>query len=1756
MAFRSGRWCLAVVLLCASSLGQAQSATTNPEDEYKKLVKVQTDIQPLGENPFGEAVNLFDGGLSFHVVDISVPGTGPTIEVGRSFHADGDASVRWSSAEFGDWDLDLPRLTTLTSAQNTIIQGPNQIGWLVNSIARTDRCTNFGTPPEQRVGRPGTDPIEPSAWWNQGYTLQIPGSADQDMLKRVATSPPAPTVDGTSYVAVSKEHWNLGCLSATANGEEGEAFLAVGPNGQKYWLNQLLYRPARDFGIIRNLGVMAATRMEDRFGNWLAYNWNGAQLTSIVASDGRQVTFEYAGDGVHVARINVVTASSGTRTWTYGYTAVADGQVLTSVTLPDGSAWNYDLSALTYDVKSTAPPGHCNDVAQPNDVSQVGVVVAPSGLQGRFEMHPTRHARAGVPEACSANTPSGQGAEMRPRFTNNLALTSKTFSGAAVGPLGWTYSYPLATASWLATCETAGCDSTSVTLVVSPSFDTTRYTFSNRADATEGKLKEVAYFKGADTSGAAVRTEALSYADAGQGPWPVKYGGGFNVMANLERQEQEAPQSEKMVTQDDVNYVWQALEFDAYARPSLTTRWSSLHPDKQLRERHTFLDNAERSIIGLPVATTNIDDGKVISLNNYDANFMLASRDRFGQRVMSYSFNGQGQLASFTDPRQNTTMLDQYVLGVPHTITFPDRSAQHPNGTTETVNVDGFGQVVSVTDQAGGTTSYSYDPIGRIARVDYPSDDNQAWASELYTYNFSPDALGMGGSHWVRTKTQGNRSERTDFDAMLRPVLIGKSEAGSAALYVTARTEYDWKGQKLFESYPADGMQERSALSQGTTTAYDPIGRVVSVSQSSELTPSSGGVTTLTDYLVGGVQRITDANGNQSITSFQSFDEPDFAHPESISTSDAFGAPVVSQTMVRDIYGNPVEVTQGGLTRKIVYNEQNRVCRTTDPETGSEITAYDEAGNPVWTASGQARDVSGCGYDSVMESDKTTRSFDAMNRITTQLYPAGQLALTFDYDPLGNVSHAVSDTSTGTADNRGQVSWTFGRNHRGLLTTEVLAVDAYSWTINYGYDANAAPSFIQFPDGEVVDSSPNALGQPTSAGRYLSGVTYFPNGQVKQYSLANGAIYKARLNDRQLLGAFSYGTDAGSTLEESLTYDRNANVEAIENVTDLHRSRTMTYDGLNRLSSSSSDLWGTESYTYDERNNLASIVNGASVNTYRYDDRNRLDSIVGTSPHSFAYDERGNVVNRDGQAFAFDLANRLLAFSTTGHFMYDASGRRVKSVTTDDTTYYAYNSAGTLVWEYNPRSGEGTSYIHLGTKLVASRKSLLAPAASPVLSAPETTRENVAYTVSWTSILTATSYDLQERVSGLDWQTIATTSSQSQAVSHSSAGDFDYQVRACNAGGCGAWSSAVTTTVIPPPTAPAAPANLSASSSGNQQSITITWSASPAASSYTLQEMVTGGTWISVYTGSSTNATVSSAADGVYSFQVQACNAAGCSSWQQGTSLTLRHVPNAPSALSVQGVSTGPIAVSWSTSNYALTYALQRSSDGANYSDVYYGSATSTSSVAAASGTYWFRVRACNSTDGTLCGPYSPTGTSSVTIAPTQPPGISSPASSNNGCYTVNWNGVPGATYYVMQEQVNGGVFNTVANDGSGALNVCGKGAGSYGYRVQGCNAGGCGPFSGTSTVTVSLVPPVPVGIHMDDTVVGRSERLTIYWNASPGATRYEIFNIKLNKIVYSGTGLSNQVEAGTVPYEMKYTYQLRACNDQGCSAWSGVIAG
>lgn len=114
---RRGGICLwAMVLLTWAGAGHAQTVKS-PEDEYKKRVRVNEDVQPLGGQPFGERVSLDDGSLSFEQTDVSAVGNGPPLQLSCKFQVEGDLSdMHRADDAFGDWSIALPHLKTLTGS--------------------------------------------------------------------------------------------------------------------------------------------------------------------------------------------------------------------------------------------------------------------------------------------------------------------------------------------------------------------------------------------------------------------------------------------------------------------------------------------------------------------------------------------------------------------------------------------------------------------------------------------------------------------------------------------------------------------------------------------------------------------------------------------------------------------------------------------------------------------------------------------------------------------------------------------------------------------------------------------------------------------------------------------------------------------------------------------------------------------------------------------------------------------------------------------------------------------------------------------------------------------------------------------------------------------------------------------------------------------------------------------------------------------------------------------------------------------------------------------------------------------------------------------------------------------------------------------------------------------------------------------------------------------------------------------------------
>lgn len=410
-------------------------------------------------------------------------------------------------------------------------------------------------------------------------------------------------------------------------------------------------------------------------------------------------------------------------------------------------------------------------------------------------------------------------------------------------------------------------------------------------------------------------------------------------------------------------------------------------------------------------------------------------------------------------------------------------------------------------------------------------------------------------------------------------------------------------------------------------------------------------------------------------------------------------------------------------TRSYVYNAAQELCKTIEPETGATVMHYDGAGNLDWSAAGlNLTSTTSCqDTDASITARKVTRTYDARNRLKTLNFPDTKGNQAWTYFPDG-LPASIAVTNPNVAN---PTLTSYAYNRRRLLTGESLnhLGGTTVWGAGYGYDANGALKIQTYPSGLSIDYAPNALGQPTQAGTYATGVSYYPNGAIAQFTYGNGIKHTLTQNLRQLpdRSLDDYGTS--KFLDDSYDYDQNGNVAAIsDGLTGNRGNRTMTYDELDRLTKVDSPMYGTDAanhmalYGYDGLDNLTGIVIGgtkARLLTYCYDANWRLTNVknnfngegcAGSTVIGLSYDVQGNLANKNGQAFEFDYGNRLRNVPGKEWYAYDGQGRRVLSCTSAACSYQMYSQAGQLLTSQDYRNNKRVESIYLGGSLVALRE--------------------------------------------------------------------------------------------------------------------------------------------------------------------------------------------------------------------------------------------------------------------------------------------------------------------------------------------------------------------------------------------------------------------------------------------------------------------
>lgn len=568
--------------LCLLAFPACAQGAKLPWEEYERLVEKGRSIAPLDVGSmFGDKVDLYSGALSFSATDVSIPGNGALpVAIGRklSIYDRSDYGATYDYA-FADWDIDLPNI-------NGVFVTP----W------HDTRCTQ-AEPPAYAYR------IYADEYW-AGNHADMPGGGE---MLQPNPSRPKPTTGGP-YLWVTAGDVYFSCLGTIKNGS-GQGFLAITKDGTRYWFDHMAQYAEPSFihvlpggmpermEVARYKNVLYATRIEDRFGNWVTYTYNNTatqrvRLTQIASKDGRNLTLQYSPTSGYVSSI-----SDGTRTWTYQYS----GGHLSGIVLPDTSQWQFSLAALTDAVieRSSGDERSCfsRTATLPfTDVS--GSITHPSGALASFTVTVRSLGRTNVPGLCKNYQPIGFPNNNKnddyPIFAirwSNLSLKSKQVQGPGLVTGQWIYEFTSAQ-SWdyppghsepicntenciEAFCTSDDCAGTRTAKIIQPDGSWIRYVFGNSYRYNEGKL--LAQETG-DSAGSVLKTtlNTYNYATSGQ-PYEAKIGTSPQPRGLGFVDEYPRPLVKTETLQDGGTFVWEVAKgctsaglycLDAMIRPT------------------------------------------------------------------------------------------------------------------------------------------------------------------------------------------------------------------------------------------------------------------------------------------------------------------------------------------------------------------------------------------------------------------------------------------------------------------------------------------------------------------------------------------------------------------------------------------------------------------------------------------------------------------------------------------------------------------------------------------------------------------------------------------------------------------------------------------------------------------------------------------------------------------------------------------------------------------------------------------------------------------------------------------------------------------------------------------------------------------------------------------------------------------------------------------------------------------------------------
>jgi RHS repeat-associated protein len=636
--------------------------------------------------------------------------------------------------------------------------------------------------------------------------------------------------------------------------------------------------------------------------------------------------------------------------------------------------------------------------------------------------------------------------------------------------------------------------------------------------------------------------------------------------------------------------------------------------------------------------------GRWIRFTYGTGNRITQAQDNAGQ-VVSYTYDGSGRLATKTDPMGRVTSYGYDAAGDMTSIT-------DARGNQETNVYDANGRVTAQTNPLGGTFSFNYqtdanghitqttvtDPRGAQERVTFdgqqnPVEDVKALGTAVeQTTTMQRDAA----SNLLQSVTDPlGRTTTYGYDSQGNVTQVTRA-AGTSHSQTWTATYHPTYGQLTSVTDPLGhqttyGLDDHGnvtgitdALGRHTTITRNGSGQVTGItdplSHTTQFQYTWGDLTGVTDPLgrtrsrfvdgAGRTRSLTDPAGNRTRFDYNQDNElTQVTAPSGAQTTFAYNA-TGNRTQIIDARGNSVSTTYNAMGQPLTETDAlNRTSSWGYNNSGDVASQTDRKGQTI----GYTRDVLGRITERTFPSSSISYGYDGAGRLTSaDDSNAGQY--TVGYDDFNNVTSASGPTGT--------VSYTYDDANR---ETSVLASGLVQNT--YSYD-----------DANELTGITGTAGTAT--------MSYYGDGRLQNLTLPNGIVQ-------------SYGYDvAGQTT--SIGYDRGTS-----HLADLNYA----YDAAGRERA----VWGGWA-----RTGLPDPIQSAT-----YDAANQLQSLTrpGGSPVNYNYDANGNMTSDGTNSYSWNARNELIGISggaLSASFAYDPFGRRQSRTVNGSTRDYLYQGQNVL----------------------------------------------------------------------------------------------------------------------------------------------------------------------------------------------------------------------------------------------------------------------------------------------------------------------------------------------------------------------------------------------------------------------------------------------------------------------------------------------